>query len=185
MRALVRHIVGPGWMIHRLHRFSQFERDAAGVVGLPPHHDTSAAPLNGADSTWILTRSNCRRDSYLRWKSRVALRDFLCLRLQKSPRRLCIFSPRIASSMVEQETLNLLVVGSSPTRCTIKCGSSLRVDRRLGTCEARDQFAGDLACGVIRGTAKERAVDAICGNAEVRAYTELARRCGSDSCQDS
>ena len=26
---------------------------------------------------------------------------------------------RIASSMVEQETLNLLVVGSSPTRCTI------------------------------------------------------------------
>ena len=29
------------------------------------------------------------------------------------------FLPRIASSMVEQETLNLLVVGSSPTRCTI------------------------------------------------------------------
>jgi hypothetical protein len=29
------------------------------------------------------------------------------------------FYERIASSMVEQETLNLLVVGSSPTRCTI------------------------------------------------------------------
>ena len=29
------------------------------------------------------------------------------------------FLPRIASSMVEQETLNLLVVGSSPTRCIV------------------------------------------------------------------
>jgi LSD1 subclass zinc finger protein len=28
------------------------------------------------------------------------------------------FCARIASSMVEQETLNLLVVGSSPTRCS-------------------------------------------------------------------
>jgi hypothetical protein len=90
-----------------------------GVVGLHPHHDTGAAAnfkRSRLDLDWH--RSNRGQDSYLHLEVTSAFGDFLCLRLQKSPRWLCIFSPRIASSMVEQETLNLLVVGSSPTRCT-------------------------------------------------------------------